>query len=248
MHGGLAQKQNSPTLTQDNKGDNSHPILAPREDRKTSPNQQGSCCKPPPWWQTPEGWLAILGIPTLALLYWQAQKTHEAASAAKLSAEATAKQVGHLINSERPFILVYTKGAKGTEIWIRNCGRSPAQLLFIDPVMKLGFPEFDEAEQEFVMKQPPFYGKAYESGEQYNVAWLAPGAKRYFATFDPAIFGEIPSETREELNRGIRQFRIYSAIKYRGTISHDIYETRFCYGWGPSGLYMTGPYGYNQNT
>jgi hypothetical protein len=159
------------------------------------------------------------------------------------------KHADAAINAARPFILVYTKGDLGTELWMRNCGRSPAQLLHVDPFLKFEYPKFDFAEQEWKMRPEPFYGKPYETGEQFNIAWLAPGERRCFASIDPSLFQELGPEFIAEFNQGIRTIRIYSAIKYRGIITPDVFETRFCYGWGrPRGTYMAGPYGYNKNT
>lgn len=159
------------------------------------------------------------------------------------------KHADAAINAARPFILVYTKGDLGTEFWMRNCGRSPAQLLHVDPIMKIEYPKFEGAAQDWAMRPTPFYGQHYETGEQFNVAWLAPGERRCFASIDPNLFKELGPQIIAELTDGIRAIRIYSAIKYRGIITPDVFETRFCYGWGrPRGTYMTGPYGYNKNT
>jgi len=164
-----------------------------------------------------------------------------AAEAAKLNAQA-------VINAERPFILVESRGDRGTEFWIKNCGKSPAQMLHIDPIPKMAWPKFDAAEQEWEMPVPPNYGNAHESGEQFNVAWLAPGEERCFHSFDPSIFKEFAGTLRAELNQGLRRFYLYHGIKYRGIITKDVFETRYCYAWGARGFYMAGPYGYNKNT
>lgn len=135
VYGGLAQEQKSSTLTQNDKGNNSQAISTPQQNSKTAPKQQNSAGKLPPWWETPEGWLAVLGIPTLGLLYWQAKKTHDAAEAARLNAESTAKQVDHLLASVRPWLLVSAEWRyefAQVVFKVRNTGRSPARIIWRD--------------------------------------------------------------------------------------------------------------------
>lgn len=214
------------------------------------PTEKCGDSKAPPWWKDPQVYLAILGFPTLCVVIWQAVKAHQAADAAKSASQAAARQVDHMIASERPFVLIEVRN--NTELWVRNCGKSAARFIYYDPTaIKLGYPEFDSAMQDHVMRQPPYYGEIYSSQTmiQINTPWLAPGDSREFTYFDLTILSDLDDRTKAEIGRGHRAIRFYSAIKYRGIASPDIFETRFCYGYtAQRGLYMAGPYGYNENT
>lgn len=161
---------------------------------------------------------------------------------------ATEAQAKHMVESERPFIMVETRGEKGGEFWMRNVGKSPAQILFLDPVLKMGYPEFVQEEQGWPMPYPPKYGLHYDNpnAEQINVQWLGPGDERRFASFGRSDVDDLPSDLKAEINFGHRRIYVYAAIKYRGKFSSAIYESRFCYGWSDQGTYLAGPYGYNQ--
>ena len=167
------------------------------------------------------------------------------------AAEAALMQAQHLINSERPFVMVESRGPRGTEFWMRNCGKSPAQILFLDPTLNVDYPEFDQERQTWAMRQPPYYGLHYDDPRavQINVPWLAPGEERRFTVFDPSLFDLLSDEERSALHSCKRLARIYSAIKYRGIYSVTVFESRFCYGWDQvNGTRMAGDVGYNQYT
>lgn len=186
-------------------------------------------------------WALIL---TLAAVAEQAVETRKAA-------EAALKQANHMVASERPFIMVENRGEKGVEFWVRNCGKSPAQILFLANDLTVHYPEWVQSQQQFALPFPPIYGGNYEddSWEQINLQWIAPGDERRFASFHPESLKELPETFRAELNAAHRVVRIYSSVKYRGMFSSDIYHSRFCYGWSlKNGTYMTGPYSYNRYT
>jgi hypothetical protein len=83
------------------------------------------CAEPPPWYQSPEWWLFIIGVPTLIFIGVQAVASKKAAKAALLNAQA-------LINSERAWVdidIVYVDPKESlTSYWMRaiNYGKSPA--------------------------------------------------------------------------------------------------------------------------
>jgi hypothetical protein len=158
---------------------------------------------------------------------------------------ATEKQATHMVESERPFIMVETRGERGSEFWMRNVGKSPAQILFLDPILKVGFPEFVQEEQGWPMPNPPKYGLHYDNpnAEQINVQWLGPGDERRFATYSKNDVDDLPSDLKAEINFGHRRLYMYAAIKYRGKFSSAIYESRFCYGWSAQGGNIAGAEG-----
>lgn len=246
----LGHKQNSPDLAQSDPNPQSRQAPTQSNDANTAPRQQCCTSEPPPWWKDPQVYLVIVSFPTLGFLMWQTLKTHHAAEAGRMASEAAQKQVEYMIASERPFVLVEVRD--NTELWIRNCGKSAANFVYLTSVFTLSFPEFVNEEQEYVMRKQHPYGAIYEStsATQINVQWLAPGDSRFLARFDPTVLNDLDERRKAELATGLRTVRLYSAIKYRGIASPDVFETRFCYGWHDHShsLYMDGPPGYNHCT
>ncbi len=255
---------NPPHRTQDrnNGSEATLPVTLPQKDDgptlQADPNKEERGSKSKPVWiggmppKDPFDWtayyaglvLTCVGIGGIIVAFCTLKKIERQTA-------ATEKQATHMVTSERPFIMIETRGEKGTEFWIRNCGRSPAQILFIDRLLIPQYPEWIQNKQQYVLPYPPEYGNNYDDNryEQINLQWLAQGDDRYFASFDPAILEMLPIETKGELNQGGRAVRIYSSVKYRGMFSPNIYHSRFCYGWTPNGgTYMTGPAGYNEYT
>lgn len=81
------------------------------------PDKQSTEAKPPHQYPSPEGWLAILGFPTLGFVCWQAflMRQHaghlrEIGTSAKNNAEAALLQANYLLASERAWLAV-TMGA-----------------------------------------------------------------------------------------------------------------------------------------
>jgi hypothetical protein len=141
--------------------------------------------------------------------------------------------------------------APGTSVVLTICGKSPAQILFAEPSLKMDFPKWNQQTGDHSMADPPNYGAYYDvpGVEQFNVQWLAPGDERFFTSFDRTVLEELVPEIKAEINGGQRRIYIYSAIKYRGMFSPKIFESRFCYGWSSiRGMFMAGPYGYNKYT
>ena len=72
---------------------------------------------------------------TMVAIAEQSYFTRIAAKAAQDSAAASANQAEYMVASERPFIMVETRGTHGTEFWMKNCGRSPAEIFFLAPLL-----------------------------------------------------------------------------------------------------------------
>jgi len=194
--------------------------------------------------------LAVIGMAGIGIAIGTLLKIKQQTAATEIAAVATAKQAAHMVASERPFIIVETRGTLNSEFWMKNWGRSPAQILFFDPVLFPHIVDWVQERGEFEMPGKPNYGPHYydDQWEQINVQWLGPGEERYLTSFSPENLHLLPKEMLSEINMGHRAIRLYASIKYRGMFSPDIYHSRFCYGWGRSGTYMTGPHGYNQYT
>jgi hypothetical protein len=78
------------------------------------------------------------------------------------------------------------------------------------------------------------------------VEWIAPGKDMFINSFDISILDDgAMDQLKKEINAGSRAIRIFSAIKYRGLVSDEIFESRYCYGWGQNGTHLAGPAGYN---
>lgn len=180
---------------------------------------------------------SVAGLIALKFLRDQIRVGIIAANAAKDSASA-------YITSERPFVMIETRGDEGYEFWAVNYGRSPAQIIFSNPT-----PFVDT----FLLEELPDtlnYGLGYENpnARQINVQWIAPGKAYPLGAFDPRIIEAIGEHSTQELIQSIRVMLIYSAFKYRGIHTTDVYMSTYCYRKYPSGLRMWGAEGWNKYT
>ena len=100
-----------------------------------------------PWYEIPEWWLCILGVPTLVFVGWQSWETRKAAKAGSESARAALLNAQAVITSERPWLAVRfiqeqsmrfeEQMAVNFFCEIKNEGKTPA--ILIDVVARVVF-------------------------------------------------------------------------------------------------------------
>jgi hypothetical protein len=193
------------------------------------------CAEPPPWYQSPEWWLFIIGVPTLIFIGVQAFASKKAADAALLNSEA-------LIASERPWLVVLPEPVDpdGEELphlyrlRATNIGNTPAQLFdggtgcgqqTVDPV-------FVPAEDDLGPFILPLENLTVH-GDYFDIGTIHGKDGEY---------GMIP-----------KMFHVYGRIRYWDTFSDRTkvvpYVTQWCfmYRWHDRTFHRT-PGNYNQNT
>lgn len=178
-----------------------------------------------------------------ALMKEQTAVAEKAAKAARLNAQA-------VINAERPWLLIEPKRSReGKSIGISfkaiNRGRSTAEV--INSGFKMVTPRFDE-----VLPDELYFGVGAAPNAQWvHTKWLAPGDDYTADSYNVSYIVEGNPGLWTELNNGSRQLILMGFVRYRDTISNEIHESKYCYGVAsnaPSGVYMTGPLGYNTLT
>ena len=198
------------------------------------------------WWGNPEWWLTGLGFVTLYFVGWQAKKTHEAAAAAKKSAEAALTQLERAAAVERPWLLVeYVREGVGFAFYVRNTGNSPAKITWMDPLIYAMVVPLVGGE---LPPEPPYGFGFKEGGTLVNAVWVAPGAKKFVGIFDSFAAFEGFDDEFGGYDGGRSRLFIFSAIRYKNTFDDREHESRFCYRFGDSQLFLDGPPGYNEYT
>jgi hypothetical protein len=207
--------------------------------------------------------LVVVGAVTGGLIWYQAKKTAEAAeatqrateiiegqtavlraslAAAEKSAGAALLNAQAVINSERPWLVVEAEGYPEISFKMTNKGKTPAQLIQYDPIPKVITPLLGETMGK------PVYGKFFEEQWQIlNEPMIFPEESRPAGSYSISILKNEAPELWDEIATVKKQMYIYSAIKYKGPFTDDIYETAYCYLiW--QGAKISGDYGYNRNT
>lgn len=189
-------------------------------------------------YRNPEWWLVWLGFPTLAFVFWQALRTHHSANAARDSAVAALRQTELSTKAGRPWLKIEASGDSTFAAFKAvNCGNSPAKIVFTDPVLR-----FEVVQHGDELPDQPDYGHAYgELGDLVNVHLLAPGDVFPLAEFMARQLFETFPEYDEPLKAGMARLWLYSTVKYQGTLTDDVYESRFCYFVLKDGLRFAGP-------
>jgi len=234
-----------------------------RPDRTDQPTPKADTDKtndgsPAKWRSDPNWWVAAftlllafvaaiqvwLFLRQLKIMKSSLADSRAAADAAKLAAEAAMKSADAYLTSERPFVIIETRGDQGFEFWAVNYGRSPAQIIFSNPVPFVITPLLSE------LPETLSYGLGFDNPnvEQFNVQWIAPGKAHPLGAFEPQIIGYIDEDVAKELSQSQRVMIVYSGFKYRGIHSKQVYTSTYCYRKYPSGLMMWGNYGWNQYT
>jgi hypothetical protein len=217
-------------------------------------NNQATSYYEQPRESKPQGWHKLVAWPegvttwaimlTLGAIVWQAWETRKAANASKLAAEAARDSADAYVTSERPFVMIETRGEQGFEFWAVNYGKSPAQIIFSNPAPFVITPLIEDLPESLN------YGFGFDNpnSEQINVQWIAPGKSHSLGSFQPEIMNFIEEDAAKELSQSLRVMLVYSAFKYRGIHSKQVYTSTYCYRKYPVGLQMWGGYGWNQYT
>lgn len=165
-----AKKEQRANLPKDNSDSHSPSAVSFVNNEAAAPNQQCPCAETPRWWQRPEWWLCILGVPTLGFIGWQARATADAARATQASADASNKAADSallntqlVIKAERPWIVISVESPAPNIFYFKatNVGRTPAKITSIR-----GFPLIvrlnrdtpillDNKEGESLLSTPP---------------------------------------------------------------------------------------------
>ena len=202
----------------------------------------------------PQGWHKLIAWPegitawaimfTLGAIVWQAWETRKAANASKLAAEVARDSADAYVTSERPLVMIETRGEQGFEFWAVNYGKSPAQIIFSNPVPFVITPLISDLPESLDYG----FGFYNPNSEQINVQWIAPGKSHPLGAFEPQIMDYIENGAAKEMSQSLRVMIVYSAFKYRGIHSKQVYTSKYCYRKFPNGLQMWGSYGWNQYT
>lgn len=154
------------------------------------------------------------------------------------------KSVEAYIATERPFVIIETRGEQGFEFWAVNYGKSPAQIVFSNPVPIMEIPLLAE------LPKTLNYGSGFDNPNlrQINVQWIAPGKAHALGSFDPELLKCVTATAAKELAESLRVVIVYSALKYRGIHSKQTYTSTYCYRKYPNGLVMWGANVWNEYT
>ena len=198
------------------------------------------------------GLLAAVGLGGLAIAVLTSRKVGRQTDATERAVEATEKAVlatqrttQAYVNVERPFIEVVAEGdADSVTFTAFNKGRTPAQILYINPML-----DWDVVDFGNTLPSEPNYTGWNEQAEAFNLTWIFPDNKGYLiGSFQTRSHYSNCPEREVSLRSFASSLFIYSAIRYRGTLGENTYITRFCYKLALAKFILSGPYGYNQNT
>jgi hypothetical protein len=164
--------------------------------------------------------------------------------------KAIKKQADHMVQSERPFLMVEVMGDEDAASFkVSNRGRSPAKVLFMDRSLSPTYLSVGE------MPPPvPEYGQPYRNivdpaiaAEPVDAVWIAHNTHIYIGTVTPKSELQM---LRESLSPGdqIGSSAIwhFGVIVYKGLFGDSYYESRYCYRLLDNQWVMLGPYGYNE--
>jgi hypothetical protein len=249
-----------------------NPPIAPQKQATAAPNQtnrkepsQADTSKSPvvsegasvtkSWWDKASVILAWMLVNyTLALVAvgaigvgvaWRTLGILEQQTKAALaSANASLRQAQYLINAERPLLMVEASGFPTVTIKAVNRGKSTARIVFWNQVPSVSTPLNTERMEE------PWYGHTYGDSrmEIINIPPVPPGEEMNLGTYPTEVIKENDPARWEEIRTVKRVFYVYSAVKYKGFLSDDVYESRWCFRVTSGGPQMAGDPGYNQYT
>lgn len=163
---------------------------------------------------------------------------------------AIKKQAEHMVESERPFLMVQVLGDENQASFkVSNCGRSPAKILYIDRMLS---PTYLPAGEN--PPPTPEYGHLYRNvvgpsgdADPVNAEWVANDGHTFIGIVSPmselaTLRASLPPQNRIE-PCAVWHFGV---IVYKGLFGTKLYESRYCYRLLDNQWVMLGPYGYNE--
>ncbi|HTF69148.1 MAG TPA: hypothetical protein VK638_41355 [Edaphobacter sp.] len=159
---------------------------------------------------------------------------------------AIEKQTKHLVESERPFLMVEVIGDENhASFRVCNRGKSPAKILFMDRMLNATYLPIGEK-----LPLVPEYGQQYHNifigAEPVNAEWVSPRGHTFIGSVSPK--GEIATLRSYSSANPLAPSAVwhFGAIIYKGLFSDMLYESRYCYRLLDNHWRMLGPYGYNE--
>jgi hypothetical protein len=185
--------------------------------------------------------LAMIAIVAVIVAERNVRQAKVSAEASRTAADAAIKSINLNFDVQRPRITVRTDGTSFVTFTMINKGSSPAQILWFN-----NFPSWHAPVAGEVMGQPRF-GAFYDEANTHimNVPVLHPNAEMEAGTFANSALEEGNPELFGEIRTGGRFLYLYSAIKYKGPFTDQIFETRYCFRLTQNGWRMAGDVGYN---
>ena len=185
--------------------------------------------------------LAIIAIGGVIVAVWNVGQAKVSAEASRVAADAAIKSINLNFDVQRPRITVRTEGTSFVTFTMTNKGSSPAQILWFN-----NFPSWHTPVAGEEMGQPRF-GAFYDDANTQimNVPVLHPDAEMEAGTFATSALEEGNPDIFGEIKTGRRFLYLYSAIKYKGPFTDQIFETRYCFRLTQNGWKMAGDVGYN---
>jgi hypothetical protein len=189
-----------------------------------------------PWYEMPEWWLLILGVPTLIIVAWQAWETRKAAESAKDSVgvvkrqadlmEDTAKrQLRAYISMETANLGFPQKNRPTASVTFKNFGQTPAYEVQSWISIKIdSYP----ASIPFALQKP---------GHRAPKSTLGPGAATQFS----APLGRALSDA-EMAELGTEQITVYvyGRVTYKDTFGQERFTHWRLIAGGPEGVPIKG--------
>ena len=189
-------------------------------------------------------WGIIVAIRSVKAAEKSASAAEQNAVAAKDGAQASLLNARTLVRAERPWLVVEATGFPNVTFRAVNKGRTPAQLLWYNNFPTISHPLIDEQIGQ------PHFGMFYEvEGSQImNIPWVFPDCDMGVGEYPTDALKHGAPQLWEEIHTVKRWLYLYSAIKYKGPFSEDVYETRYCFRVSANGHVMAGDPGYNSHT
>lgn len=127
------QEKNSPGLSKQDRNNQTSPTVEFTfvHNEASKPDAKAADPQSPHWYASAEWWLFILGVPTLAVLGWQANESRRAANAARDAAIVARLSAQAVLDSERPWIAISVESLARNQFIFRatNTGRTPANIV-----------------------------------------------------------------------------------------------------------------------
>ena len=185
--------------------------------------------------------LAIIAIVGVRAAVMSVRHAKVSAEASRDAADAAIKSINLNFDVQRPRITVRVEGKDYATFTMINKGGSPAEIIWFNR-----YPAFHAPVAGEKMGEPRF-GDFYDnSGMQImNVPVIHPNDLMMAGEFALSAIEEVNPDLFREITTSNRFLYVYSAIKYKGRFSDQIFETRWCFRLSKNGWMMDGDVGYN---